>query len=509
MEPLEYFRLDNKVSFKGFWSLNFDNLINNCGEYVPGILQIDKGEIYLDLNGDFNETNSDSINFYDRVFGYLNNGIAIILEKCFNINRVNSCPGYITSKYKANFLYSLSIDINNINDINDINLIKNSKIKINQVNFSVNYFCDFFNINSLIIENDDLKQITTISYNDNFYREYKFSLLEKNYFISLRKSILRYHSSDNNFKIESIPYMSIYTNDLERKSPEEFLDLANWTMSLYDFLLQTSSVYNFFEFLNKEENNTIEHQRFENKTLNYTGRVVFPHKVLKFKESKIPVLKFSDIISDYDKLIDKWFQNRIKLEYIIDLYYQNIESNFSIKTKLVNKIQMLETYYDNFIINKREEVSERQNKINNVVTEIKIFLEENNIEIPIKEEIISMLDSNRNKIRANKIHLREKLTILLKSLPQEIKEHLYTIDPNFNCQDDSIEKYAEILKNTRNSYIHGSIKERKITIFNTLNEIRAANLILDYTIYYLVLRILYVDEQKILKLTLSNLIQNN
>lgn len=501
MEPLEYFRLDNKVSFKGFWSLNFDNLINNCGEYVPGILQIDKGEIYLDLNGDFNETNSDSINFYDRVFGYLNNGIVIILEKCFNINRVHSCPGYITSKYKANFLYSLSIDIN------DINLIKNSEIKINQVNFSVNYFCDFFDINSLIIENDDLKKITTISYNDNFYQEYKFSHLEKKYFLSLRKSILRYHSSDNNFKIDSIPYMSIYTNDLEQKSLDEFLVLANWTMSLYDFLLQTSSVYNFFEFINKEENNTIQDQSFENKTINYTGRFVFPHKVLKFKESKSFILKFSDMFSDFDKLIDKWFQNKKELEYIVDLYYQNTESNFSIKTKLVNKIQMLETYYDNFIINKREEVYERQNKINNVVTDVKIFLEENNIEIPIKEEIISMLD--RNRIKPNKIHLREKLTILLKSLPRKLKNHLSTLDSNFNCQDDSIEKYADLLKNTRNSYIHGSIRERKLEIFNTLSEVSAANLILDYTIYYLVVKILYDDEQKVVNLTLSNLIQNN
>ena len=305
--------------------------------------------------------------------------------------------------------------------------------------------------------------------------------------------------------------MSIYTNDLEHKSLEEFLDLANWAMSLYDFLLQTSGVCNFFEFLNKEENSVIEHQHLKNKPINYTGRFIFPHKVLKFKESKSPVLKFSDIISDYDKLIDKWFQNRIKLEYIIDLYYQNTESNFSIKTKLVNKIQMLETYYDNFIINNCEEVSERDTKINNVVTKIKIFLEENNIEIPIKEEIISILDGNRNKKKTNKIHLRKKLTFLLKSLPQEIKKHLSTLDPNFNCQDGSIEKYAEILKNTRNSYIHGSNKERerKRKIFNNLMEIRAANLILDYAIYYLVLRILYDDEQKITNLILSNVIINN
>ena len=193
------------------------------------------------------------------------------------------------------------------------------------------------------------------------------------------------------------------------------------------------------------------------------------------------------------------------------MYYQNTESNFSIKTKLVNKIQMLETYYDNFIINNCEEVSERDTKINNVVTKIKIFLEENNIEIPIKEEIISILDGNRNKKKTNKIHLRKKLTFLLKSLPQEIKKHLSTLDPNFNCQDGSIEKYAEILKNTRNSYIHGSNKERerKRKIFNNLMEIRAANLILDYAIYYLVLRILYDDEQKITNLILSNVIINN
>ena len=75
----------------------------------------------------------------------------------------------------------------------------------------------------------------------------------------------------------------------------------------------------------------------------YKGRLIFTQTEKEASKLKIDSLRLSDIKDDYGELLKAWFEEKDKLQYIIDLYYQNMNSSLEIETILVNKIKMLET----------------------------------------------------------------------------------------------------------------------------------------------------------------------
>ena len=191
------------------------------------------------------------------------------------------------------------------------------------------------------------------------------------------------------------------------------------------------------------------------------------------------------------------FENRYKLEYIIDLYLQNLASNLALETDLINQIIILETYYDNFLAGKSEEIDDNDKKLEEIKQKIKNFIDDPATAPSVREEIIKSLDKKSNKNST----LREKLTVLLQNLPNELSDGLTRVDASWKNDNEFIEKYAERLKDTRNFYTHGANKKRNKKRFKTFEEAMSANKVLDYIIFYYIIKALDTfDDEWILNL---------
>ena len=88
MGSIKKFRLDDDQKFKGMWALSLAELFEKNGftfsdEARPGNLELSEGRITLDLNGSFNEFDSNLAEETYRIYGYLSSGLFVILEKCF------------------------------------------------------------------------------------------------------------------------------------------------------------------------------------------------------------------------------------------------------------------------------------------------------------------------------------------------------------------------------------------------------------------------------------------
>lgn len=109
--------------------------------------------------------------------------------------------------------------------------------------------------------------------------------------------------------------------------------------------------------------------------------------------------------------------------------------------------------------------------------------------------------------------MREKITILLESLPLEVKNIFSDIEVNYSKNKKFFENFAVRLKDTRNYYIHGANPNKNKRRFKSTSEIIKVNQVLDYVIYYLVLERLG-QKEKILnypflrsKISVNKLIQ--
>lgn len=202
---------------------------------------------------------------------------------------------------------------------------------------------------------------------------------------------------------------------------------------------------------------------------------------------KTDSLRLSDIKDEYGDLLKEWFEEKDNLQYIIDLYYQNMNLSLGIETIVVNQIKMLETYYDNFLQGKEENTQNKDLKFKQAKDKIKKFMDNSGIEESVKEQINTILNKNKK----NNITLREKLAIILDELPDELKIVFFEITPNWDEDTNFIFNFSKRLKDTRNFYTHGANNHRNTSRFSNIDEFLKVNSVLNYVIYYLILKILY------------------
>lgn len=495
MSKMKDLRLDNNLVLKGMWALKTEDLIGDDGKFTekakPGNLELSEGRIVLDLNGILKKWKDDSYNESLRIYGYLDSGLYVILEKCLIIS-MSFSSGYKVQKYIANSAYLLNINSS------DIVLKNENKIMATKVNFGIDYLDNWYNVDLPTFENKN-SNVFTVSYSNKFSNENSFEILDRDYILSLKRDIKAYHVINEGPQVKFDTFISVYTNDYEPKSVETFIDITNWVLKFNDFITQTYGKYLYFEFLLEDKNNKYRYEELDNGEVIfhyplYTGRLIFPQASDKQPKIGHDSLRLNDIKENYGNLISAWFKKKENLEYIIDLYYQNRIVSLDIQSILVNKIKMMETYYDNFLYGKREEAIDEDSEVNNVIRSIKDWMGDSKIKIPIKEEIIRKLDKKCK--RNSHATLREKLTVILKDLPEELKIIFSKID--IRCKDDFVLDFAERLKDTRNFYTHGANRKRHKKRFTTTNEIIKASSILDCVIYYFVLKALDVEEEKIL-----------
>lgn len=168
-----------------------------------------------------------------------------------------------------------------------------------------------------------------------------------------------------------------------------------------------------------------------------------------------------------------------------------MNSSLEIETILVNKIKMLETYYNNFLQGQEERLTDKDLKYNEVKEKIKSYMNSFEIEESTKEEVNRRLDKNKK----NNMTLREKLEVVLERFPDELKVVFSEMDPNWKEDTNFIFNFSRRLKDTRNFYTHGANNQRNKRRFKTTDEFLSASLVLDFVIYYFVLRSLYGENR--------------
>lgn len=495
MTKIKRLRLNEKIILKGRWSSSFEKMFDENGKFsekvVSGDLELTEDHISLKLNGKIDNSTKNSDKEFNRIYGYSSNGLFIILENCFVENSSFSVPGYEMESYSANKGYIIELNSNK-------NMIKN-EILATKVKFGINYLNDWLNLELPSASFDETNGYT-ITYHNDFFQNNRYDILDGKYYISLRRNIKVNNNINKGSSIKFDPYVSISTKDYSAISVCEFIELSSWLLKLHDFLSQTYGKYEYFEFYFEDEINNFSIEKLENGNMKfnlpfYKGRYIFLQMPTAETNLDINALRLKDIKDEYGKIAQNWFKNQENLKYIINLYYQNAIPTMDIESIVVNKIKMLEAYYDNYMGNESENITDFDIKVENTKTIIKNCLEDFDIEIPVKEEIIIRLDKDGSR----NISLREKLTVILDKIPNELKENILNLNPDWRNSDETISIFSERLKDTRNFYTHGANVNRHKKRLKTITEFIIADIILDIIIYYYVLNTLGIGKEKIIE----------
>lgn len=495
MGKMDSIRMDNRQFIKGRWATRAEDLIGEHNVFldtaIPGTLEINEGRVTLDLNGKLHSDRRTFLNGFEKVYGYSHSGLFIVLEKCSMTNRSMSAPGYEVEKYLVSSAFLL-------NDFSDFTSMGSEKIKATGIKFSVDYFRDWFNVDLPTLDESGYPKELSIVYRNDFFKDRRYEVLDGLYSLSLVRDI-RFNLKINEGVGEEIEsFISIETKGYRQDTVEDLLKITNWAFKMNDFLSQTYGSYEYIEFCLEDEVNHSWKESLENGIdlfhgPFYSGRLAFSQ--LSERESSLRVhdLRLNNIKDIYGDLIRAWFENWDKLKYIVDLYYQNRIPSLDIDTKVVNKIKILETYYDHFWSEEENTQNEVDPDLENAIQKTVQWVEEQDFKDGVKKNLSKKINAKWGK----KISLAQKLKRVLENLPDKLKNVFSEEDPNWRKDEEFIENYAKKLKNTRNYHTHGS-NEAEIRL-KSLKEFSVASDILDAVIYFLILGTMGLEDDQILE----------
>lgn len=493
MANLREFRLDNIIEYKGLWSISAVGIYTKkrIETAVRGTLKINNGKIRLEINGKLKSYNfKNTYNSFD-IFGYLSNGLYVKLEKCYITGIHFPSPGYPTESYTS----ARGFIINK----NDDNIISKT-LKATQVRISLNYLEDWYDINLPTINNVGNDGLYSINYNNDFFDNNNYEILEGKYYVKLVRNLTQNYNIHKGVITEVDSYLKINSKGYEPKPIDNLLDLAFWFKEFINSITQTFGNLTECSYLLEDNVNRIWIEKIKKDEYiyhrpYYEGKLIFNQLNFNDDELSFYSLRLSNVYKDFGLLINEWFKNKDNLDYIISLYNQNQIPNLDINTKLVNQIKMLEAYYDNYKVNKREKITDKENRLNKTKTKLKEYLNLFDVEEGIKEDIIKNINyASKNKNPT----LREKLKVILESLPEEFKFIFNYIDPKWDKNDKFLDEFTVRLKDTRNYHTHGANPNKNKNRYKSIKEIIRVNQALDYIIYILVLKSLGLDNEKIL-----------
>lgn len=494
MGKMDSIRMDNRQFIKGMWATRAEDLIGENGFFldtaIPGTLEINEGRATLDLNGKLRSDKHGLFNDYDKIYGYSHSGRFIILERCYLTNGSMSAPGYVVEKYLVNRTFLFNKPLEFTSSVGE-------KIEATRIKFSSDYFRDWFNIDLPTLENINYPENFSVNYSNDYFSMNEFDILEGQYSLKIERTIDLKDSRENEFNVEFNPFITINTKDYRTETVEDLLHIANWASKMNDFITQIYGSYEYIEFCLEDEVNHSWRESLENDMVLfhepfYSGRLVFSQLSERKSILRADDLRLNNIKDIYGNLIRSWFENWDKLKYIVDLYYQNRIRFLDIETKVVNKIKVLETYYDHFWSEDESTQNEVDPDLENAIIKTVEWVEEQDFKGGVKEKLAKKINSKREK----KTSLAQKLKRILESLPDQLKNMFSEEDPNWREDEEFIENYSKKLKNTRNYHTHGS-NEAEIRL-KSIEELSGASDILDAVIYFLILGTMGLEDEEIL-----------
>lgn len=424
---------DKDFELKGYFSDSPSNIASN--DSLSGILHYTPQEITLELFGEFPDETGNSFGFskdLEKIYGFSSDGNVLILNTYGKTMEHISTPGFSIIKYGIEKFKLYNIFYSKLENFDSkpedwIALIdKLEKEEVMEFRFSFEHIEEWIEKSLVTIKYRENKDIFESSIND-----YKSTnALIKSLKIKFEDSPILY-SSYTTTSFRSKYFIKFTPFDSETKKFNDFYDAARKFNGFIEILSNVPISFTNIEFLVQDI--LID----ENRIPLIKGKFFVQHdrKYKKWNKSSQQNISLSKLDTDFDQILNHWFDKTEELEFIVKQFSKNLHGDLYLEDQLVDAIRNLEVYSRNFQIDQNGK-------------QRKLFLSKR-----LKELFTSIDNINQDKI-----------------FPKELDR----------------KSFIKKLVDTRNYYTHGDKKENHPKLITDFHEMYDTKVLLQEVLRYFI-----------------------
>ena len=424
---------DKDFELKGYFSDSPSNIASN--DSLSGILHYTPQEITLELFGEFPDETGNSFGFskdLEKIYGFSSDGNVLILNTYGKTMEHISTPGFSIIKYGIEKFKLYNIFYSKLENFDSkpedwIALIdKLEKEEVMEFRFSFEHIEEWIEKSLVTIKYRENKDIFESSIND-----YKSTnALIKSLKIKFEDSPILY-SSYTTTSFRSKYFIKFTPFDSETKKFNDFYDAARKFNGFIEILSNVPISFTNIEFLVQDI--LID----ENRIPLIKGKFFVQHdrKYKKWNKSSQQNISLSKLDTDFDQILNHWFDKTEELEFIVKQFSKNLHGDLYLEDQLVDAIRNLEVYSRNFQIDQNGK-------------QRKLFLSKR-----LKKLFTSIDNINQDKI-----------------FPKELDR----------------KSFIKKLVDTRNYYTHGDKKENHPKLITDFHEMYDTKVLLQEVLRYFI-----------------------
>lgn len=348
--------LDKDFELKGYFSDSPGNIASN--DSLSGILHYTSQEITLELFGEFPDETGNSFGFskdLEKIYGFSSDGNVLILNTYGKTMEHISTPGFSIIKYGIenfklyNIFYSKLENFDSKPEDWVVLIDKLENEEVMEFRFSFEHIEEWIEKSLVTIKHRENKDIFESSIND-----YKATnALIKSLKIKFEDSPILY-SSYTTTSFRSKYYIKLTPIDSETKKFNDFYDAARKFNGFIEILSNVPISFTNIEFLVQDV--LID----ENRISLINGKFFVQHdrKYKKWNKSSQQNISLSKLDTDFDQILNHWFDKTEELEFIVKQFSKNLHGDLYVEDQLVDAIRNLEVYSRNFHIDQNGKLRE-------------------------------------------------------------------------------------------------------------------------------------------------------
>ena len=348
--------LDKDFELKGYFSDSPGNIASN--DSLSGILHYTPQEITLELFGEFPDETGNSFGFskdLEKIYGFSSDGNVLILNTYGKTMEHISTPGFSIIKYGIenfklyNIFYSKLENFDSKPEDWVVLIDKLENEEVMEFRFSFEHIEEWIEKSLVTIKHRENKDIFESSIND-----YKATnALIKSLKIKFEDSPILY-SSYTTTSFRSKYYIKLTPIDSETKKFNDFYDAARKFNGFIEILSNVPISFTNIEFLVQDV--LID----ENRIPLIMGKFFVQHdrKYKKWNKSSQQNISLSKLDTDFDQILNHWFDKTEELEFIVKQFSKNLHGDLYVEDQLVDAIRNLEVYSRNFHIDQNGKLRE-------------------------------------------------------------------------------------------------------------------------------------------------------
>lgn len=261
-------------------------------------------------------------------------------------------------------------------------------------------------------------------------------------------------------------FIKLKSENFEARSFDEFYKTSLKFKDFIEILSNIPLSFTDIEFL-------VDYKMIEEKRLPLIRGKYFIQHARKFKEWKKfnqQEISLRNIESNFDKILNHWFDKSEELEFIVREFSKNLHGDLYLEDQLVDAIRNLEVYSRNFMNFKKSE-----NLSNGEEQEARKALL-NFIKTSILQEFRQKFE-NKLKFNARGPVLAERLETLFDLIDEPSKVKIFS---KYSDKELLVKKLVQ----TRNYYTHGDSKAKYPLMISDFNEMYETKLLLQEVLRY-------------------------